>query len=233
MRKPRQWSESELETMKTMRAQGRGFRKIAAALGCASTTVEGACNRLNIHILKVATTDKRVIETCKVRGGLSVVEIAGKLEKNPSRMIVVVRNLTNEGRLFKAGSRKQPRYFADVEDSMAYAERYKKEVAEREQKRRQKKNKAGSATRKAKRAKKAKALGKPAKKLTDKKPVQIHITSKAKQPAAPVNAKIVWPEHVKVQAIPTPPPRFAFTPPPGWRGQITHDWMDRRLGAAS
>lgn len=66
---------------------------------------------------------------------------------------------------------------------------------------------------------------------TDKRS-HIHITNRAKQPAikAAPAAKIVWPEHVKVQVHPTPPSRFDFTPPPGWRGQITHDWMNRRLG---
>lgn len=73
----------------------------------------------------------------------------------------------------------------------------------------------------------------PFKKPATDKRSHIHITNRSKEQEAPKAAKVVWPEHVKVQVHPTPPSRFDFTPPPGWRGQITHDWMNRRLGAAS
>lgn len=46
-------------------------------------------------------------------------------------------------------------------------------------------------------------------------------------------ATIIWPDHVQVQRAPTPrDDRFTFTPPPGWKGQITQDWLNRRLEAA-
>jgi hypothetical protein len=214
-----EWSDADRETLRAMRAQGDSYRAISDVLKRPQSCLIQACKRFDIHAPQVLATDEMVVEICKTKEGMKVQEISHKVNKSPSRMIAVVRNLTNAGRLFKGGSRKYPRYFFDEEDAKAYDRKRKEET----------RNKAREVQRE-KRAKAQKPA--PAKKLTDKKPVQIHITSKAKQPAAPVNAKIVWPEHVAVQVIPTPPPRFSFTPPAGWRGQITHDWMNRRLGAA-
>ena len=48
-----------------------------------------------------------------------------------------------------------------------------------------------------------------------------------------IRTKIVWPDSVKVQVIETKlDTRFLFVPPPGWRGEITRDWLDRRLQSA-
>ena len=47
------------------------------------------------------------------------------------------------------------------------------------------------------------------------------------------SAPAIVPADVKVTiAPPFRDTRFVFDPPPGWRGEITTDWLDRRLGAA-
>lgn len=36
----------------------------------------------------------------------------------------------------------------------------------------------------------------------------------------------------KITSVKAPPGRFEFQPPPGWKGQITRDWRERRLQEA-
>lgn len=43
--------------------------------------------------------------------------------------------------------------------------------------------------------------------------------------------KIIWPADLVIYQHPTPPSRFAFEPPEGWKGQISMDQMERRLSA--
>ena len=207
---------------------------VAKVIGRAIGGVYAQAKRMMIEKAPPTELSKtaKIIEACKPDTGLTVGELGKAIGESNDFCNTIAHLLCRERRLFKAGLFKHTRYFVTEESAkawhtQAHAERDKKQ-AEAKRKKMDARNKA----RRLQREKEGKALGKkpePAKKPTDKKPVPIYITSKSKQPAAPVNAKVVWPEHVKVQAIPTPPPRFAFTPPPGWRGQITHDWMDRRL----
>jgi hypothetical protein len=44
--------------------------------------------------------------------------------------------------------------------------------------------------------------------------------------------EVIVPENVKVTIAPTPQPRWGGDPGPGWRGQITADWLERRLGGS-
>lgn len=45
----------------------------------------------------------------------------------------------------------------------------------------------------------------------------------------PADAPAIVPQGLQVTVCPSGrDTRFTFTPPPGWRGQITHDWRARR-----
>jgi hypothetical protein len=62
-----------------------------------------------------------------------------------------------------------------------------------------------------------------------KESVDATVTVKAERQSW-ATAEPVIPPHVKVQRLPSgKDERFSFTPPPGWRGAITQDWLNRRL----
>lgn len=59
-------------------------------------------------------------------------------------------------------------------------------------------------------------------------PTTIRISPSRMDPDAPP----IITERTKITVAKAPPGRFEFDPPPGWRGQITRDWRERRLQTA-
>ena len=59
----------------------------------------------------------------------------------------------------------------------------------------------------------------------------LHLPQPKKPTIFKKDATITTPKEVKVQICPRFPDRFAFTPPKGWKGEITKDQQARRLEA--
>jgi len=193
----------------------------------------------------------KILQACADPKGKCLSELIAITGSKGNNLTSTALWLIGTKRLFKAGVVRHYRFFVNEADAKAwnleapaaYAEHLRKAAAHRlvyNREREQKRRAALSAGKPRKPRKprvkpepKAKAepkpLAAPFKKPSTDKRSHIHITNRAKGPEAPKAAKVVWPEHVKVHVHPTPPSRFAFDPPPGWRGQITCDWMDRRL----
>ena len=177
----------------------------------------------------------KILEACKPDTGLTVVDLAQAIGASKDISNTLAQLLCRQGRLFKAGLFKHTKYFATQEAADAWNIEANDDHRQKLEAARLKKQAARNLARKLQRAKEAKALGKEAPKMpsrTAPKPKPVEIRRAPPAPTAAKPAKVIWPEHVKVQTIPTPPSRFAFEPPKGWRGQITHDWMDRRLSGA-
>ncbi len=173
------------------------------------------------------TLTDQITEACKVPKGLTVAEMAAQLNKRASIINGMVIWMADRNKLFKSGVKRHYRYFTEKEHADAWAlvavDAY---IALR------KANK--EATRLAKNAEyhRTKAEKRTAAVLPKATPVPLQEPKPAPSKVAPKPAKVIWPEHVSVQVIPTPPSRFAFQPHEGWRGQITADWMDRRSQGA-
>ena len=179
------------------------------------------------------TLSARIIEACTVPAGLCLSELATAVDEHAGIVNTLAGLLVRQDRLYKAGVRRYFRYFA----TLAHAEAWDL-VAEDVYKAMMKESAKRKRQRKAERARTGGPVGRPPVPKTPIKPkpskkraeLVLHRSVQLEVAAKPI--KIIWPETVKVQTIPTPPSRFAFEPPPGWRGQITHDWMDRRLQGA-
>ena len=196
--------------------EGHSLRAVGKVIHATFTTVREACKRFGIVQPERDSTAEKLLELCKT--GVSCIEAEKKLGKSRSRINRVMLGLEAEGKLFRAGSLKGPMLFASKEDADRYQADYLEAKKAKERQRLKAKN--------ANQAKRRKAA-KPAKPKPEKTPVYAIKPSKPK--AAPMPTKVIWPESVKVTVIPTPPSRFAFEPPEGWRGAITSDWIDRRL----
>jgi transposase len=202
---------------------------VQAVLKRPTSCLIDACKRFGIHQPPSVTTDEQIVSICQCAKGMSSKEIAQFLGKSINRINVLARTLADAGKLHKAGSLKAPRYFVEAEHAQQHEEAFKLECIEKETQRRKRKQAAKTEARRLERLANPQPAPVPKKVKAEPAPV-VRSTKQAEPVAKP--SKVIWPESVKVQAIPTPPSRFAFEPPPGWRGQITHDWMDRRLQGA-
>jgi len=222
------WTQTEKETLRNL-YKLHAAPEIARIMGKTVVQVYSAIARNNISKGDDFFMSNQVIALCRSSPGLTCVEIADRLRKDYDNVRTAIRRMLKTGEICRVGKGKNFRYYADKAAADVAQEQAIKAHAEHVERMRCKKQEARNEARRLQREKAQKKAQSKPKKVTDKKPETIRITSHKKQPSAPVNAVIVWPEHVAVQVIPTPPPRFSFTPPPNWRGQITNDWMDRRL----
>jgi hypothetical protein len=166
-------------------------------------------------------TDK-IIEACKVSAGLTRTELAVKVGTTPNKAMGVACYLLEQGRLHKSGTRRAYRFFTFKLDADAWAL-----IAEDAYVAQLRANK--EATRLARNE--ARRTGNPPGPAPKPKEAKVSPTV-IRSTEAPKPTKVIWPEHVAVQVIPTPPSRFAFQPKEGWSGQITADWMNRRQQGA-
>lgn len=236
MSRNQEWTEAEKQTLAEF-FPTHTTKHVAEMLGREIGSVYAAATRFGIK--KVPSTEltktAQILLECQSDEGLTVSEMGKRVGKSADFCNTIAQLLTRQGRLFKAGVFKRQRYFvtkeaADAWNAQAAQER---EAALAESKRQ--KMKARNLARKLERAAKPKSVPKPKKEPKRAKALVECARSATKTVAAPSQkpVKVIMPESVKVQVIPTPPSRFHFEPPPGWRGQITHDWMDRRLNGHS
>lgn len=182
----------------------------------------------------------QVLALCSASPGTTCAEIAHRIQKDYDNVSTAIRRMLKAGEIHRVGKGKNFRYYADKETADIAQEQALQADAQHRESMRLKKQEARNLARRLQREKEAKALGKevvPEVKPTAKTkpkamPVEVRKSKTAPAPTDVQPAEVIWPKGVKVTSIPTPPSRFAFEPPPGWRGQITHDWMDRRLQGA-
>lgn len=178
------------------------------------------------------TLSARIIEACTVPAGLCLSELAAAVDDHADTVNTLAGLLVRQGRLHKAGVRRYFRYFA----TLAHAEAWDL-VAEDVYMAMMKESAKRKRQRKAERARTGGPVGRPPVPKAPPKPkppkkraeLVLRRSVPVEAPAKP--AKIIWPDTVKVQVHPTPPSRFAFEPPEGWKGQISMDQMERRLQA--
>lgn len=171
-------------------------------------------------------------KTCDKKNGAAMAEIREAIDRDSQHCAAMVNHCVQRGFIFKAGVRAHLRYFLNPEDRDAFAlvaEKLHADECKAAKLAKQQRRREWYAARVAAMPKKEKVVKvKPAK----QKKAKLLIQRAAKPQEVP--AQIIWPEHVQVQRIPTPKDtRFTFEPPPGWRGEITRDWMDHRLQSAS
>lgn len=176
---------------------------------------------------------KKVREMTARPQGVSLREAADAINRPLNVTSVYVVKLVKDGEAFKAGVHGEYRYFkdkalAEQHDAKAKAEHaiYMAEAKKRKNaKRAEAERKRRAAIRQAKGLPPYDPTPKPPK---PKAPAKLRQT-KDWTPQESVKATVIWPENVKVHVLPTGrDTRFSFDPPPGWVGQISKDWLDRR-----
>lgn len=174
------------------------------------------------------TTAHKILKACESAKGHTRAELAELLGKSGSQAVGIAEWLIENGRLHKSGVRRAYRYFTDKAHADAWAlvapEAFKAQLRATKEAERIARNAAYQRNKATKPTKKPKAQAAVAVPVAPSAPALEQIRPKPE--AKP--AKVVWPAHVSVQVIPTPPSRFAFQPQEGWCGQITTDWMERR-----
>lgn len=197
------------------------------------------------------TLTARIIKACHASEGLNLAELAEAVNDTNDNVNTIAGILHRDGRLFRAGIKKYYRYFVRKEDAAAWdlvaPDVYKAILAETKERTRLAKNERQRAREKqmtldgtrpskgVKRAglkqrdiliRQAKAQGQ------QENRVGITLASSGGS-AFRADAKVIWPESVRVQVIPTAiDTRYRFIAPSNdWKGEISRDWMNGRSQA--
>lgn len=184
------------------------------------------------------TLTNRIVAACSGERGLAMGEITRATNGHPPSVAAIVPLLVRQGALHRVGTHMLMRYFAHAHHAEAYAPVFKEERAAAAL---SKKDRANARKRELYAQRQAVATPKPKDPPKPKKPR----TPRARPPREPKvkvrklsleqlppTAAVTWPAHVQVQRAPTPvDTRFAFIPPPGWVGEFSREWQERR-GAA-
>lgn len=192
-----------------------------------------------------------IMQVCDTPDGVTMKDIRAAIYRNSQQTAALVQFQIAAGRIFKAGVRAHLRYFLTKEHAEMFAEVapiihaermagykarrlhqftvYRHRKAKELRMERLKNPPAPPKTVKSQAEKTRKP--RPSKMATTKMNASgLHLGGRKKTPHANPGAAVIWPEHVKPQEVPCGrDTRFTFDPPPGWRGQITQDWLDRRL----
>jgi hypothetical protein len=194
------------------------------------------------------TLTARIIEACHASEGLNLAELAEAVNDTNDNVNTIAGILHRDGRLFRAGIKKYFRYFVRKEDADAWdlvapdvykailAEtKERKRLAKNERQRKREKQMTLDGTRPSKAKKHARLKQRDIlirqAKGRGYQENRVSITVAANSGSAfRADAKVIWPESVKVQKIPTAiDTRFRFIPPSNdWKGEISRDWMNRR-----
>jgi predicted transcriptional regulator len=220
------WNQEQITKLRGLIEGGATYEKAATALGISDTSVYKACKKFAISQPKKESSVSRILELCVSPKGMSSVEISKAIGTGRFQINKHLKALTDAGKLHRAGICNFFRYFSTAEAASAYDAEIERERMQKLKARREKeKNNAPLLSQRRSEQRKRRAeLAKQAKAampIAEPKPM-----IKSPEPV------IAWNGNVKVVTIPTPPGRFDFTPPEGWRGQLTHDWMDRRSQGA-
>lgn len=182
---------------------------------------------------------ERILQLCSGPDGATMVQVAADLGLPSNSTNSVLTYLVGTGRLHRAGMAPWLRYFTSKEASDAYGDKVKAEIPCRKERARLEKNRRereASAARRAAEGRTSKPGPKPNPKQAPKKVPQHAATARPAKVITSIKTtasyEVTIPETARFYKAPTPPGRFAFDPPPGWRGQITQDWLDRRLQGA-
>lgn len=184
----------------------------------------------------------KVRELCARDIGVSLAELRDEISRPLNSCSAYLSKMLAEGKVYKAGSRGYYRYFKSKDHAEAHDSVAKVERAARLAESKKRKNEAKAAKERQKRAAARAAKGlppyeKPVKKEKPPKSPRISlekrcsglVLSKKEEPRPA--ARIVWPDHVKIQKLAHgEDTRFKFTPPKGWKGEITKDWESRVRG---
>lgn len=183
------------------------------------------------------TFTDQIIEKCDCSQGMTLSQLASALNRKCHDVNSMAGLLSKQGRIYKAGVRRHYRYFKLEAHAQAWQkiaqQEYERTTTAARLKAREDRNAArrkGNPPGRPRNAQNATPTAhSSAAKPNRYVPPEIRQTKPAPtmEPAPPVQE--VWPDDLKIQVIPTPPGRFAVNPPEGWKGQITCDWMDRRL----
>ena len=220
------WTPALIRKMRELIESGTSYNEASKMLKMSNFTLRQKCEALGIHKPKELSGTERVLLACDTPNGLDSKEVSMATHLGMQRVNVILHRLIDEGKAYSAGKHNALRYFVSKEAADAYnlkAEqddqdrKAAKKLAQIAQKRERDKlhMQRIRATRKA-REQEQKAAIAPAKPLLVTPPPVIEIV-----------------DGVQFTRYQTPPNLFDFTPPAGWRGAITSDWLDRRLGAAS
>lgn len=184
----------------------------------------------------------KVRELCARDIGVSLAELRDEINRPLNCCSGYLSKMLAEKEVYKAGSHGYYRYFKSKEHAEAHDAVAKIERAARLAESTKRKNDKRAAKEREKRAAARAAKGlppyvKPTKKEKPPKSPRISlekrysglVLSKKEEPRPA--ARIVWPDHVKIQKIGHgEDTRFKFTPPSGWKGEITKDWEARVRG---
>lgn len=189
------------------------------------------------------TLSARIIEARTGKpDGMRFREITDLLQDHKRTVVTVMIGLcAKAGKITKVGPHGHSRYFADPAMAAAWVERTQMQIDQLRSQRLQAQRERHLKQALAEEARIAAVNAALAKKMAKererkealaakKRPLQVESAAQVTQ-AASMPTKIIWPDTVKVQVHPTPPSRYAFEPPEGWRGQISMDQMERRLSA--
>lgn len=140
----------------------------------------------------------RLLELCAQPGGVLCSEIKAAIPAPPGTLSNKLRKLSEAGTLHRRGQPRHYRYFTH----QAHADAWQPAKPKR---------------------KPAKPKHGPALTIGRSKP------KSAGQISIAAATTVTMPPHVQVQRAPTPrDDRFTFTPPPGWKGELTREWEERR-----
>jgi len=183
----------------------------------------------------------RILRACATPQGMSLVELYAAIGCGRSTARSRVIEMRDAGVLYSAGWRGALRYFSNPVHCEAWAAANAAEIAavaaeralpaaERERAKRERaqaQRRAKVEQRKAEEA--AEAARRQAVRMATANPASPWRRTRSRSlPPLPIPGANV-PAHVRVQVIPhCVDQRFTFTPPPGWVGQITADWLARR-----
>jgi DNA-binding Lrp family transcriptional regulator len=173
----------------------------------------------------------KVRALCARPVGVSLAEASDEIGRSQNAVSVYIAKLVGSGDVVRAGVYGEYRYFknrkkAAEHDVVAKAARDVRmaEAKKRKNERRAQKERENRAIARAQKVVQAVKKAKP------KKVHHIVIQSVRQskdQLRQHKEATIVWPEHVKVQRIPTPAD-MRFAPEPGYKGSFLQEWHERR-----
>lgn len=206
------------------RKEGASCGEIAKALGrsgsCATSYVYTLLNRGNV--VKAGTCKYfRFFVTKADADAYNVKAKQDEIERKEAQRLDKNAKASRRERELRAKIRKNP--------DMLSTEKYVK-FALAEKLRNQKRAERERNRRNVLREAKGLSLIDRIEKLTKKKPLNLVIRTKQQnmdQIREHKAATIVWPEHVKVQVIPTPQD-MRFKADPGYRGEFAKEWQERR-----
>lgn len=189
------------------------------------------------------TLTTRIIEACTGKPeGMRFREIIDLLSYSNAQVVaVMIGNCVKAKALTMVGPKGHSRYFADPAMAADWVKRTQMQIDQLRNQRLEAQRERHLKQALVREAKLAAIDAALARKMAKERERKEALAAK-KRPLQPVPApvahvasmpaKIIWPADLVIYQHPTPPSRFAFEPPKGWKGQISMDQMERLQGAS-